>query len=454
MLSILSVLKDKSLWLIGLTIIGLFIIVPYSIFSFSYIIFFLVVITQIVMLVYKLPGVVIISFAYSLMIPYTSSHIGTGATNYTAYFSVAICCAFLLLKQTRLPYGIKLPKKILLALVSFSLYFSLLNSNSDEFKIFTFYIISTFGCYYLAFQDKTTLKQFYGLFDIIFYITVFFTGMEFFFKSSPYQILYDEQLIDIQIRAKGLLGSPLVLSAITSFYFIVLLSKNLLFKKTNILGYILVILILVITASKTSFALVSASALMYLLYLSGSAKVRILVSALLLVLVSILVFPSQYEFLETPIDRIQASTIDQRVGSYSVSFDVFANNPFGIGLSRGAFESEIGSGKVRYHFDSSYDTDFLVFDNMYLTSLVGLGIFFFLMFPIYFKPILYVKSKVGKTSIYYKILLITLISWILLNFSFDSYAYFPINSFFFIFSALIIKEMNSNRLPKNIISYD
>lgn len=430
------------MWLVSCCIILLFLTVPYAIFKYSYLLFVVITTIEVFMIFKGKKGVACLVFAYSVMIPSTSSKLGTGATNYITYiyvFTAVFLYAVLLHKKPS--HDFKFAKRLVPILLGLSFLFALRNSSFEDIKLMAFFILSTFGILYITFLDRATLSQFYSVLDLIFYFTIFYVYLEIALQISPYQVIYADQLIDFQLRAKGLLGHPLLLSGFLSFYLVALLTKWIIQKKLAVFNFLLAIPFMVLTASKTGIILFAFALVVYVIVEKIYLKLYFIIIVLIISLGAAFVVPSlDSNLAQTPLERIVSSKFDQRLGSYPVAMDIFSNNMFGIGPSKDALRSEVKKNGL-YQLNSLYDTEFLVFDNTYLTLLVSYGLLSILLLVIYIHPLAYLrKTKTKYSKPYLNAMILIFAVWFLQNFSFDSYIFFPINSFYFLLAGFLIKD--------------
>jgi hypothetical protein len=430
------------MWLVSCCIVLLFLTVPYSIFKYSYLLFVAIVTVEVFMIFKGKKGVACLVFAYSVMIPSTSSKLGTGATNYITYIYVFIAMVLYVVFLNKKPvYNFKFAKRLVPILLILAFLFSLRNSSFDDIKLMAFFILSTYGVFYITFLDKMSLSQFYHVLDLIFYFTILYVYFEIAMQISPYQVIYADQLIDFQLRAKGLLGHPLLLSGFLSFYLVALLTKWILEKKLAIFNFLLAIPFMVLTASKTGIILFAFSLVVYIIVEKIYRKLYFIITVVLLAIGAALYIPSlDGNLAQTPLERIVSSNFDQRLGSYPVAMDIFSNNLLGIGPSKDALRSEIKKNGL-YSLNALYNSEFLVFDNTYLTLLVSYGLLSILLLVIYINPLAYlIKAKSKYSRPYLNAMILVFAVWFLQNFSFDSFIFFPINSFYFLLAGFMLKD--------------
>ena len=444
--SILSLFKNKSLWFSAISIVVLFLIVPYSIFNYSYLLFSGMITLMAISLFSDKKGFVVVIMAYSLMIPFGDFKIGTGATYYITYSCVFICWILSILLKKKVKYNFTHLIKIGLLLLFISFFFAIKNNTFLEINIIVYYLLSTFVLFYISFCDPITLEEFFFLLDLIFYFIVYYVIKEMIFHQSPYQFLYDNLLFDHQLRAKGLTGNALLLSCFLSFYHTALLIKGMIFKKWNILNFILLFPLVFLCASKTGFILIVFGWLLFFVLSKAYKNGKVYIGFLILIGLSFQLFPVFDTFTEVPLERMLNSNTDQRVGSYSIATQIIGQNQLGVGLSKVGMENEIN--RAIYKLNSLYDSDFLILDNSYLTALVSYGVLGFLLFVIYINPVRFAIKK-GNSERFKKqknVILLLFIIWLLQNFSFDTFYHFSSNCFYFLLSGLIIKHFSFNKV--------
>lgn len=449
--SISAIFKDKSLWLSTISIVLLFIIIPKVIFSNTYIAGIGLMILIVYTTAFDKKGFTCIIFCFSLMMPYGIIEMNTGFPRYITY--ICVCLAWIILfffKSKKVEINFIYIGALMLFLFLISSIYFLNNGFIAEVRDMLFYIISTAMFFYICFLDKLTLKDFFNLLDVIFYFSLFYVIQDSVFDSSPYRTLYLNLDLDFQLRAKGLMGHPLLLSSFIAFYQISLIIKGIVFGKWNLFNILLILPIVVLSASKTLIVLMIVSWFFYLLLAKAYKNGKFYFGILIMVALALQVFPFLKIFTDVYFQRIFDSTADQRFGSYSIAGQIFWNNPLGIGITGESLKSELG--RVGYIFNSSYDKSFLIFDNAYLTAAASLGIMGFTLFIIYIFPLRLLKKYAFDEDVkpYRNSLLILFVIWFLQNLSFDSFQYFPVNAFYFILSACVIKEFIAVSKDKKI----
>lgn len=444
MISILSIIKDKSIWLATLTIMTLFAITPYVIFDYSYpfcICFSLLILFFVAT---NKAGYSCIIFAYNQMLPLGDFHLKRGASSFYICYLCTLLCAVILLavKKKKIDYNFSPLLKISAVMVCFAIIFAIKADLFTEVRDVSYYLISTVVFFYICLNDPMSLKQFYAVLNIIFYFTLFFVLQENVFHNSPYKSFYALLPGDLATRGKGLMGHPLILSSFVCFYHAVLLSKAFILKKWDIFNFVLIIPLIVLSASKTALIIVAISWVVYFLLSQSYKRILSYIAVAGVAAIAFFVFPTFEKIISKQIDRVANSNVNQRIGSYSVATQIFENNIFGIGMSRDALRQELG-GAGSYQLNSNYDFKFLIFDNAYLTALTSYGVLGFVLFLVYFQPLAAIwkyRRRANLKPHVYSVLLFFLILMIQ-NISFDSYFYFPINSFYFLVLALIIREV-------------
>lgn len=305
----------------------------------------------------------------------------------------------------------------------------------------------TYLAYYVAHEEKISLKQFFFFIDIIFYCTTFYVVQEFIFHSSPYEIIYDKYIYIEKIRAKGLLGHPLILSVFLCYYQVCLYGKMILFKQKPYLTLLLLIVIGLMTASRTTIILFMVVFIIYIIIEINNNRYRKIIGICFTLIGAITIIICFFNtYIDNTFQRIYNAGADQRIGAYDVIWQIFAKNPLGVGLT--GLKMEIESGK--YRFSELFSKELMVIDNMYLSALGHYGIFSFLLIILYMYPLIhfryYAKDIHNKNLFSLMIMLYAI--WFLLNFSFDTNVYMPINLFLFTFISFIGREMRFHILNK------
>jgi hypothetical protein len=443
-----SILKSKELRLIILVIILLFSVVPYAIFKYSYFLLVFFLILEILLISNDKPGISILVLAYSTVIPYVESK--TGISYYIPYIGTLVgLFIYIVLKKKPIVYDFRFCILLIPLLMLMAVAWGVKNDVFDEPKIMMLFILSTFGVFCLSFYDELNLRQFFILIDIIFYLTSVFALLEFFFKFSPYQFIFYDLPLDYQLRTKGLLGHPLVYSAFLSMYMALLFTKVIIFKRWNIFNFSLVIFMIVLSASRTGLILTLVSFFLYVILNKAYKNFYFIVGLIILTLIGISAFPYIIDSLDlTAVDRVANASSDQRLGSYPVAVGIFSQNLFGIGISTQAIKHEVNIPGAHYSLNSNYDKSFVVFDNSFLTGLVGYGFLSVFIYVIFINPLRYTYQNFFRDpnlKKYFLSMLFIFAVWFLQNLSFDSIFYFPINSLYFILSALFIKQAFEER---------
>jgi len=305
-----------------------------------------------------------------------------------------------------------------------------------------FFLLSTLGVIYVGYIDKINLYEFFNVLDIIFYFTIGYAFLEFFLHISPYEVIYNDMLIDLQLRAKGLCGHPIIFSSFLSFYMISLIIKYIIYKEFSLLNFLLVIPFLFLSASRTGFLLIGSTLFIFIILEKLYKRpVFVLMTSLLIVFLI-----GSYSYISNLVgsdllDRLLNTESQQRLSSYTVAQNVFSRHVWGIGLSKDALKSVLAhSASVR---NSKFDVDFMVLDNSFLTLLISYGLFCFLFYIPYLQPLLYsFKLKRRGYPKHFHSLLLLFLVWFLQNFSFDTFYHFQINAFYFFLAILIIKHQN------------
>jgi len=456
MIDFLSLWYKKELRFIVINIILFFSVVPYSIFKYSYFVLVFFLILEFFLILNDKPGISILVLAYSVVIPYVEAK--TGISFYIPYIGVFLALfLYIIIKKKKVFYSFNFSVLLIPMLFVMSLFWGFNNSTFEEPKIMLLFILSTFGIFCITFYDKLKLSQFYILLDLIFYLTCVYALMEFFLKFSPYQLVYKDLPFDYQLRTKGLLGHPLVFSAFLSLYFSALLSKVIIYKKWNIFNFVLLLLMIILSASRTGLVLVGIAILLYVILNKAYKKVSFLIGLVFVLTAIFFTLPFINDSLElTAISRILDASTDQRSGSYGVAFDIFLNNILGIGISIDALKHEVSAPGSHYALNSNYDKSFVIFDNTYLTGLVAYGVLSAFLYVIFISPLKFAFKYLrrGEDRKYGISVILVFVIWFLQNLSFDSIFYFPINAMFFVLCALFIKEgveqANARNIPMSL----
>ncbi|MCK8493756.1 O-antigen ligase family protein [Spirosoma sp. RP8] len=334
-----------------------------------------------------------------------------------------------------------------------SVFYFIYNKESKEVADVLSWFTYTYLAYYVAHEEKISLKQFFFFIDIIFYCTAFYVVQEFIFHSSPYEVIYNKYIYIEKIRAKGLLGHPLILSVFLCYYQVCLYGKMILFKQKPYLTFLLLIIIGLMTASRTTIILFIVVFIVYIIVEiknNRHSKVISIGFTLIGAIIIIICFFSTY--IDNTFQRIYNAGADQRIGAYDVIWQIFIKNPLGVGLT--GLKMEIESGN--YRFSELFSKELMVIDNMYLSALGHYGIFSFLIIILYICPLIHFRYYVKDTNSknLFSLMIMLYVIWFLLNFSFDTNVYVPINLFLFTFISFLGKEMKMYVLNKSNLVFN
>jgi len=337
-----------------------------------------------------------------------------------------------------------------------SLIYSLIDSDTKEFLNWVNTIIYFVLFFYISYYDRITLKTSFRLFNLLFYLTTLYVIIDYYTDYHPYRFLYAENLVFSKetssiYRAKGVLGHPLILSALVIIYQFVLYIKAILYKEFSVFGFLLVLFVGLLTVSKTVLIILFFQFIIYY-FLSKSYKSLkknfILITFFLVA--SFTTFLFNNSIINNFFERVESSEVDHRAAAYQSSFDFFVDNVFGVG--REEVMSKIVSGG---YSAPGLVKDFNTLDNFFLTQIAGYGIFSILVFMFYFFFLTnsFFYRKIDKRMFRLNLLLGFL--WCSLAFSFNLEHYMCILILFAFLYSLLLKEIDYKRhlLKKNIIKY-
>lgn len=442
--------------IISILIVGIFILIPITLFFNQNYVFLGILLLIIYLSVTQKKGWSILILALVYCLPYSG---GLSDENlkllsdvmWLPYNIIRIIIVFVFIQYFCI-HKIKNPiitKGFVLfsILIIVGIFYSINTNNYNEIIDLLTWFIFTYLTIYITQIDKIDLKSFLLYIDVIFYCTIFHVILEFVFHNSPYQVLYENFKSDSEIQAKGLLGHPLVLSSFLTLYQVTLYCKAILYKKFPYFNFVLLLIIGLMTASRTNIILF-AIAFMY--YYISEGKYKLIINNIKLILLSIIslliIKLSFYNYVDNTIERFETGSTSHRIGAYDVAFKVFKANPWGVGITN--FKNEISN--TNYGFSILYDKDLPLLDNLYLTYLCQYGLFSIFYLLLYFYPIFYYRKFITCRENFntYKVMTLLYLIWFLQNFSFDTGLYSPINYFFFFLVAILGNNLKPQKTNK------
>lgn len=319
---------------------------------------------------------------------------------------------------------------LILLIISFGYYIWFGYNKYDYFQPIiglTFSVIY----FFCLLKQPINIRLIFRMFDITFYVLVFYGITEFFFQMSPYMWVYMMDIIDTAtltlstMRVKSLFGHPLTFVGFLTIYQVTLYIRFLLYKKVMLIPFLLLILMAVISFSRTLIITEILCLLMFLFFSRKKLKIKYYVIFFILLIAIITITLSVFHSeIEMAMERIQNSTASSqnRIAAFLVLERILDKYPLGIG--------ENWSSIIK-HIDVPSGFTVMVLDNAFLSLIANYGIFAIIAPYTYFYPFIktakilkYFGNIQGR--IYYK--MVTLLT-IAISFSFILYYYNSLYAF-------------------------
>lgn len=285
--------------------------------------------------------------------------------------------------------------------------------------------------FFCLLKQSINVRQVFRLFDVTFYILVTYGITEFFFQLSPYMWVYMIDIIDnttltlSDMRVKSLFGHPLTFVGFLTLYQVTLYIRFLLYKKVPLASFLLLVLMSVISFSRTLIVTEVLCFFMFLFFSRKKLKVKYYTMFFALfigvIMITLYAFPDE---IEMAMERIQDSvgSPQNRLSAFLVPERVLEKYPLGIG--------ENWSSIIR-HIDVPSGFTVMVLDNSFLSLITSYGIFVLIAPYTYFYPFIKTVKLLRHSEningwIYCKMIVLLTIA---ISFSFMLYYYNSLYAF-------------------------
>lgn len=270
--------------------------------------------------------------------------------------------------------------------------------------------------------DKLDIYALIPLLNLIFILVFLYAVFQFGFSWCPYNWIYnlrnfyDLESLSTTMRAVGIQGNSLVLSAITLFYQSFIYVCLLQGFKINKVLFILSFIVLILTGSRTAFIGLLLLYIVYLVY-SGVFNTfsKIMRNVLFLFLICAIIYIFFRDNISYIYDRIQNEGSSHRFAAYICVWNLFIDNVTGVGIDN--VEIEL-INYATYNFIKGFTVD-----NFYLRQIAAYGILSLPVFYIYYLYFFQAYKSKKRFPIKYKSILFLTITWSLIGFSFNLECY-------------------------------
>lgn len=279
--------------------------------------------------------------------------------------------------------------------------------------------------FYVCYYDKLSIKEtFLGL-TVLFTITAIYAALEYHLHFCPYSMIYltsssYDSVYSIG-RAVGLLGNPLILCCVATFYLVTVLNSNFRGEKINMVLICLSIYILLIVTSRTSIAVLVGIMVIFLylsqMYKSPKRLFLIVSFALCMILAAQYYLP---DVIDNLVYRMMYSERSHRQSGLETCLNILADQPFGLGAKN------FGQ-KVLAYAAAGKEEGINTLDNFFLSQIAYYGILGIIViyYYLYYFFVALRKWKYDKVFSY-QIGLYAL-AFCLIGFSFDLESYPHLN---------------------------
>ena len=268
-------------------------------------------------------------------------------------------------------------------------------------------IIVTHFAFYIGFYDRLNFESLFRVYGITVLITTIYAIIDYFIGVTPYTIIYDS-LVDYSQydwyvkRASGLLGNPLILLLVATFYQALICYKGIIAGKLPIIPQLICLTLSLIVVSRT--ALLSCVVFLFFYLINSKRKISGKQIMSITVLFLCCTLGVMYFFSDTLNDlilRLSTGNNLHRQSSFQVTYNILSDNIFGIGFDNYAY-------LLNKYAAEGTNTNVHTLDNFFLTQLAHYGIigFYVLYFYVYYF-LHYIKNwKIAKWNkeIFYLIL--------------------------------------------------
>ena len=303
--------------------------------------------------------------------------------------------------------------------------------------------------FYISSQDKMDFEDVFKGASLIFVFTAIYAIAHYFFNIGPYSALTDRSYLEsigyvFIKREGGLFCNSLVLSAICVIYHSLILAR---FLKTHKMAYVMELLCIttaILTISRTAIVIL---AVQFLLYLFFNRTVRLGTTIVLAMVLSVFYLTVLKDSgAVTDLNDRMEMTSEHRESGYSTTWRIISDHPLGVGKQKVAFYMhEYNTGGI--------EEDLVTLDNFYLTQIASYGLLSFISFAFYllyfFSVPRYLKNKDNR-----KVLLLLIVTWCLLGFSYDVESFEPVTVSCFGFIGLLFVSFKNEEKIENVVSID
>ena len=306
-------------------------------------------------------------------------------------------------------------------------------------------IITTHVAFYIGFCDSLKDKSLIRLYSIMVLISSIYAGMEYYLGVCPYTSLYltDDNYLNYRLtkRAVGLLGNPLILLLIATFYQAIICSYSINNNKIPVFSQFLCLFLSLLVVSRTA---VFSLAIFFLLYsiftLSNLTIKKVLQYCLIVIVACYLINVYMGNALVDLIYRLENTDNLHRESSFIIALNILKDNLFGLGFH------DYGNALHRYAtFGKSANVNTL--DNFFLTQIAHYGIWG--LFIIYFYICYFISQlkfkKWYKTN---KELLFLMCAFVITAFCFDFEAYNHVCFIIYVLIGSAFSRLQNTKLKK------
>ena len=246
-------------------------------------------------------------------------------------------------------------------------------------------IVVTHFAFYIGFYDRLNFESLFRLYGITVLVTAVYAIIDYFLGVTPYTVIYaslvDYSQYDWYVkRASGLLGNPLILLLVATFYQALICYKGILTGKLPVIPQLLCLTLSLIVVSRTALLSCVVFLFFYFVHIKSKISVKQIISITIIVLFCTLGI--MYYFSDTLNDlilRLSTGNNLHRQSSFQVTYNILSDNIFGIGFEN--YANQLGKYAAQ-----GTNTDVHTLDNLFLTQLAHYGIigFYIIYFYVYY----------------------------------------------------------------------
>ena len=416
---------DYTKYIILLVIVLIMYLIPYSIKGNAVLYVYFFSIVALIGILTKIKGAAFLLLAISLCMP--SGWLGTSGLKFhevdVMNSAFDKCIRFLLLGVSFVilfTQKIYREKSLFLLIVSYifvGIVYSLLADNRNELYLALRVCGGCYGFFIICYNDKKiTINDIFICLDVLFIISLFYGILDYILHQSPYQFITNATTnINTIGRARGILGHPLYLSGWALVYQAIIYVRYYITKKFGYIQELLCVVMSLIVVSRTTIIILILEYVLFVFLSEGyKKKFFILVNLFFLVIVSLFIVTLYDSVVVDIFTRFENGTITHREGAYEAIWNLFKDNPLGVG------RSNIMDEIRRQGFGNGlFDQFFSTVDNLFLSQIGGYGILAFIPI-IYYFYLFYDAFKIRKHNpLLFKIILTLYVPYTLEAFSFD-----------------------------------